>query len=77
MWMCFTLYFHISVFTYQRALARVDAVRSVRCGRQSPVVFVPAVDGRRHAEFVLTVELQARAHEHRARHLAGRDMWRH
>lgn len=71
------MYLHVSVCTHQRALVGVDAVRGVCCGRQSPVVFVPAVDGRRHAEFVLTVELQARAHEHRARHLAGRDVRRH
>jgi len=41
------------------ALVCVDAVWGVGCGRQSLVVFVPAVGGRRHAQFVLTEKLEA------------------
>lgn len=67
----------ITVSTHQRPLVRVDAVRSVCCGHQGPVVFVPAVGSRGDAEFVLTVELQAQAHEHRVWHVTGRDMRRH
>lgn len=49
----------VSVQTHQCSLVRVDAERGVYCDHQSPVVFVPAVGGRRHTQFVLTVELQA------------------
>lgn len=44
-------------FTHQRALVRVDAVWSVCRGCQCPIVFVPAVGGWWHAEFVLTEKL--------------------
>lgn len=49
----------ILVHSHQCALVRINAVWCVCCGHQRPVVFVPAVGGRRDAEFVLTVKLQS------------------
>lgn len=54
---------------HQCSLVCVNAVRSVSRGGQSFVVFVPAVGGRRHAELVLTEQIEAGADKHRARHL--------
>lgn len=58
--------YHIFEIAYphQRALDGVDAVRSVGRGRQGPVVFVPAVGGRGHAQFVLTEKIEAGANKH-------------
>lgn len=65
------------VCAHHRALVCVNAVRSISCGRQSLVVFVPAVGGWRHAELVLTEQFKTGADKYRVRNLARWDMRRH